>query len=165
MEKHKLRHSRFIGDGDTNTFKIVSESKPYGEGVATEKIGCVGHVQKRLGTRLGKLKASRKGTKLPDGKTLEGRGRLTDKVIDKLQTQYGTAIRANKNNLTKMRENVWAVYFYHLSTDDNPLHKFCTAKCPYKKAEARDELHTFKHKNSLTSAVMEAIKPIFKVLS
>ena len=64
-----------------------------------------------------------------------------------------------------MRENVWAVYFYHLSTDDNPLHKFCTAKCPYKKAEARDELHTFKHKNSLTSAVMEAIKPIFKDLS
>ena len=25
MEKHKLRYSRFIGDGDTNTFKVVSE--------------------------------------------------------------------------------------------------------------------------------------------
>ena len=87
MEKHKLRHSRFIGDGDTNTFKIVSESKPYGEVVAIEKIECLGHVPKRLGTRLRKLKASRKGTKLSDGKTLEGRGRLTDEVIDKLQKQ------------------------------------------------------------------------------
>ena len=109
VEKHKLRYSRFTGDGETNTFKVVSESKPYGEDAAIQKIECVGRVQKRLGTRLRKPKASRKGTKLSDGKALEDRGRLTDKMTDKRQTQYGIAMRANKNNLTKMRENVWAV--------------------------------------------------------
>ena len=53
---------------------------------------------------------------------------------------------------------------FHLSTDDNPLHNFCTANCPYnyKKAEARGELYEFKHKSSLPSAVIEVIKPIFK---
>ena len=28
VEKHKLKYSRFIGDGDTNIFRVVSESKP-----------------------------------------------------------------------------------------------------------------------------------------
>ena len=27
VEKHKLKYSRFIGDGDTNIFRVVSESK------------------------------------------------------------------------------------------------------------------------------------------
>ena len=63
VEKHKLKYSRFIGDGDTNIFRVVSESKPsyiyiYGEDVTIQKIECVGHVQKWLGTRLRKLKHS-----------------------------------------------------------------------------------------------------------
>ena len=37
VQKHKLSYSRLIGDGDTNTFKVVSESKPYGEDVAIQK--------------------------------------------------------------------------------------------------------------------------------
>ena len=162
---YKLRYTRFIGDGDTNTFKVVSEAKPYGDDVTIEKIECVGHVQKRMGTRLRKLKQSMKGQRLADGKTLFGKGRLTDSQIDKIQRQYGIAIRANKKNLVKMRENVWAVYFHKLSTDDNPLHNFCTANCPYKKAEAQNQQHLYKHKNSLPSAVMEAIKPVFKDLA
>ena len=70
------------------------ESKPYGN-VNIEKIECVGHVQKRM-----------KGQRLSDGKSLEGMGRLTDKQIDKIQNQYGNAIRRNKNNIEKMREHV-----------------------------------------------------------
>jgi hypothetical protein len=49
-----------------------------------EKLECVGNIQKRVSGRLRKLKTSHK-EKLSDGKTLGGRGRLTEKVINKLQ--------------------------------------------------------------------------------
>lgn len=78
---------------------------------------------------------------------------------------YGVAIRANKHNLAKMKENVWAIYFHKLSTDQNPLHNTCTVNCPYQKAKEEGKLHTFKHNNSLPAAVMEAIKPVFKDLA
>ena len=32
-----MRYTRFIGDGDTNTFKTVFDAKPYGDGVDIEK--------------------------------------------------------------------------------------------------------------------------------
>ncbi|CAB4044199.1 Hypothetical predicted protein [Paramuricea clavata] len=58
------------------------------------KLDCVGHVHKRMGSHLRELR--KKVTKLKDGKSVKGRKhRLTDKVIDKLQTYYGNAIRAN----------------------------------------------------------------------
>ena len=105
-QKYKLKYTRFIGDGDTNTFKKVSVAKPEGNAVEIEKLECVGHVQKRLGTRLRNLKLTMKGKKREEGKTLDGKGRLPDKAIDKMQTQFGNAIRANNYSLIKMRENV-----------------------------------------------------------
>ena len=59
-------------------------AQPYGPEVAVQKEECVGHVQKRLGTALRKLKADMKGKKLADGKPLGGQGRLSDATIDKL---------------------------------------------------------------------------------
>ena len=38
--------------------------------------------------------------KLKDGQGFEGKGRLTDPFIDKLQNYYGAAIRNNIRNLT-----------------------------------------------------------------
>lgn len=58
------------------------ESVPYGPGVEIKKLECVGHVQKRMGTRVRKLVKENKGTKLSDGKFVHGRGRLTDGEID-----------------------------------------------------------------------------------
>ena len=58
VEKNGLRYVSFIGDGDSSTFLTVSEAKPYGQDVCIEKKECVGHVQKRLGSRLRKLKSS-----------------------------------------------------------------------------------------------------------
>ncbi len=66
--------------------------KPYGKDVQIAKKECVGHVQKRLGTRLRKLKDSLKKQKLADGKPIGGRNRLTDKTVDTLQNYYGLAI-------------------------------------------------------------------------
>ena len=42
-----------------------------------EKLECVGHIQKRLGSRLRNLKHKMKGP-LADGKILRGKGRLTE---------------------------------------------------------------------------------------
>ncbi len=75
-ETRGLRYVQYPGDGDSPSFKKVCESKPY-YGVDTEKLECVGHVQKRCGTRLRRLKQDNKGIKLSDGKGLAGAGRLT----------------------------------------------------------------------------------------
>ncbi|GFW59718.1 uncharacterized protein TNCV_4718101 [Trichonephila clavipes] len=51
-----------------------------------------------MGNRLRKLKSFTGNKKLSDGKTIGGKGRLTDAIISKLTTFYGNAIRANSHN-------------------------------------------------------------------
>ena len=41
---------------------------------------------------------------------------MTDKVIDKLQSYYVNAIRANVTDLEKMKTAVWAIFFHSIST-------------------------------------------------
>ena len=48
-----------------------------------------------MGSRLTKLKSKLAKTKLSDGKTIGGHGRLTDAAISEIQTYYGLAIRRN----------------------------------------------------------------------
>ncbi|GFX93154.1 uncharacterized protein TNCV_4760331 [Trichonephila clavipes] len=94
------------GDGDSKTFLSITEKEPYGDSVPIEKIECVGHVQKQMGSRLRKLKALWGKKKLSHGKTIGGKGRLTDAIISKLTTFYGNAIRANSHNVNEMRQAV-----------------------------------------------------------
>ena len=117
-----------------------------------------------MGTRLRNLKKRMKGQKLSDGKSLEDRGRLTDKQIDKIQNQYGNAIRRNKNNIVKIREQVWAVYFHKLSFDAKPLHNLCSPNRPYGKAQAENKQHLYKHRGNLPAAVVDLIKRVFQDL-
>ncbi|GFW56718.1 uncharacterized protein TNCV_4067981 [Trichonephila clavipes] len=93
--------------------------------LALLKIECVGHVQKRMGTRLRKLKLVYSKKKLSDGKTIGGKGRLTDSLIDKLAHYYGNAIRCNFTSIKEMRKAIWAVWGHSCSTDDEPMHWFC----------------------------------------
>ena len=60
IEKNKLRYTSYIGDGDTSSFSEVVQSKPYGDDVEIDKKECVGHVQKRMGTRLRTLRINKK---------------------------------------------------------------------------------------------------------
>ena len=50
------KYNKYLGDGDSKGFMRVLESKPYGEDTNIEKLECIGHVQKRMGSRLRKLK-------------------------------------------------------------------------------------------------------------
>ena len=101
IEKNGLIYNKYLGDGDTSSFTEVVNSQPYANhgDIIPEKLECVGHVQKRLGTRLRNKIKSYKGTKTP----LSGRGKLTDKVINSMQNYYGIAIRDNKNELYAMK--------------------------------------------------------------
>ncbi|GFU29929.1 uncharacterized protein TNCV_1687011 [Trichonephila clavipes] len=73
-EDHRmLRYTDYYGDGDSKAFDAMEDI--YGKDSVT-KLECIGHIQKRVGTRLRKLKAEIKDS---------GKGKLTDGLINKLQ--------------------------------------------------------------------------------
>jgi hypothetical protein len=166
VEKYNVRYINYLGDGDSKSYISVVAEKPYGDTVVN-KLECVGHIQKRMGARLRRLKNQMKGVKLSDGLPLSGRNRLTDTCIDQLQTYYGLAIRRNTHDYKCMQKAVWATFFHRKSTDENPMHEMCPdgedSWCRYKKAIATNQ--HFSHKNSLPEAVMDTIKPIYRELS
>ncbi|GFT50909.1 uncharacterized protein TNCV_1195111, partial [Trichonephila clavipes] len=141
---HNLRCTQYLGDGNSKAYKAVLESKPYKD-VNIEKLECVGHVEKRMGTRLSALKLKLKGKKLEDKKSLGGRNRLTDAEIDKLQRYYGLAIRNNSGNLSAMKQAIWAIFFHKISTDLNPQHGLCPlgddSWCGYNRSKLKEADH------------------------
>ena len=48
----------FIGDGDSKAYYEVVKANPYGDRYPVNKCECLGHIQKRVGSRLRKLKKS-----------------------------------------------------------------------------------------------------------
>ena len=70
VEKHGVRYSEFYGDGDSKSFHSVKNIYPE---MTISKLECIGHVQKRVGTHLRRLKKTTKG--------LGGKGKLTDHTV------------------------------------------------------------------------------------
>lgn len=66
-----VRYLEYLGDGDSKGFAAVNEKKIYGEDIEISKLECIGHVEKRMGTRLITMKGLKK--ELADGKTLGGK--------------------------------------------------------------------------------------------
>ncbi|GFS99378.1 uncharacterized protein TNCV_1601831 [Trichonephila clavipes] len=102
----------------TAAFTIV-ENKVYGDHCSVEKLECIGHVMKSMGTRLRRLKTKMRGQKLSDGKPLCGRNRLTEAEKAYLQAYYGLAIRRNLSSVKDMQQAIWAIFLHKLSTDEN----------------------------------------------
>lgn len=164
MEKHGVKYEKYIGDGDSKTFKAILTEDPYDGDPTVVKKECVGHVQKRMGSRLRKVKKENKGI---GGK---GTGKLTDKLISELTTYYGLAIRRHPKSLEEMKKAVWATYFHKVSTDENPQHQNCptgeSSWCTYQKAVAQGNVDDFKHNyDPLNPKIAEAIKPVYEALS
>ncbi|GFV86746.1 uncharacterized protein TNCV_3964761 [Trichonephila clavipes] len=134
---HNLKYSNYIGDGDTKTFNAFSENKPYGGDHLIQKIECVGHVQKRMGTRLRKLKLEYSKKKLSDGKTIDGK-------CGKPFGLFGVILAAlMMNRCTPTNPNTWCKY----------------------NAAINNNLQNYKHKPSVAKAVRDVIKPVFADLS
>lgn len=77
----RVRYRYYLGDGDSAAFPTVIRENLYGPDCPIEKLECVSHVRKRMGTRLRKLKLKIGKTALSDGKKIDGRGRLTNSII------------------------------------------------------------------------------------
>lgn len=165
---YNVRYLEYLGDGDTIAYKSVYEAKPYGPDVDINRIECVGHVQKRMGSRLMSVRCKTKNL-LADGKKLTGKNRLTELAVKKLQIFYGLAIRRNENNLNGMKQAVWAIYFHVMSTNDNPTHELCPKDentwCKYNKAKMDNLLYDHTNHFHLPSSIMEVLKPTFRALS
>ena len=167
LDKNNLRYVSYNGDGDTSYFNEVNNSKPYGDFEIIKK-ECVGHVQKRLGTRLKTLRTTLNCKILSDGKTISGRGRLTDKVINSMQNYYGMGIRENSIELFAMRKSVTATLMHNTNFDDpEARHRYCPKNidnwCKYQKDILIGEKTDKDHVN-LPVAIKKEVEPIFKNL-
>ena len=162
-ESRGVRYTTFIGDGDSKSYKSVCDASPYGPGVSISKEECVGHIQKRVGTNLRKLKKELSGKKLADGLAIGGRGRLTDDQIDQLQAYYGIAIRGHQNDLQGMARAIWASVLHCVSLDDEHRHQHCPpgaeSWCKWQRHQAGGPEH--QSHQSLPTAVFDAIKPVY----
>ncbi|KYM99392.1 hypothetical protein ALC62_09895 [Cyphomyrmex costatus] len=96
MDKYQIKYKRYIGDGDSKTFKSVSEAMIY------EKL--------RMGTRLRNAKKNN---------NIGGKGaeKLTDKIINDLNTYYGLVIRRNPKSVEEMKNAIWATFDHKRSTN------------------------------------------------
>ena len=159
VELHNLRYTEFYGDGDSKSFSRIKNIYQ-DAGILVEKKECIGHVQKRVGTALRKLKR--------DNPSLGGRGKLTDSLIDKLQNYYGIAIRSNVGNLAGMKKAIHASLMHCASSEACPLHDHCptgnASWCKYQKDKANHK-NLFKHGPGLSLPVIAKLKPEYIRLS
>lgn len=158
IEKYNTRYTEYIGDGDSKSFNSIEYTY---EGVTVTKKECVGHVQKRVGTRLRNLKKSVKG--------LSGRGKLTDSMIDRLQNYYGIAIRDNVGNLEAMKKAILASFFHVSSSKKNQWHNYCPTGekswCGFQKDIALGTTDYVPGPGLPMSIVLKYIKPVYADLS
>ena len=164
IEKHGLIYNQYLGDGDTSSYKEVVKSNPYEKySIIPEKLECVGHVQKRLGTRLRNLVKEYKGTLTP----LSGKGKLTKKNINSMQNYYGMAIRSNKNAIYSMKKSILAILWHCTEFDDDKYrHQFCptgsASWCKYKKLETNV---TYRPNINFAMWIHLILRPVFLELS
>ena len=159
VELHNMQYTEYYGDGDSNSFSRVQDVHQ-DSGITVEKKECIGHVQKRVGTALRKLKRQNPG--------LGGKGKLTDGTIDKLQNYYGIAIRANVGNLAGMKKAIHASLMHCASSESRPLHDHCpagsTSWCKYQKDRA-NRTKLYKHGPGLPLEVIAKLKTEYARLS
>ena len=116
VELHNLRYTEFYRDGDNKSYNRVKGVCGV-DVIEVEKMECIGHVQKRVGTALRKLKHDNPG--------LGGKGKPTHSKIDKLQNYYGIVIRSNVGNVPGMKKAIHASLMQCASSEARKLHDHC----------------------------------------
>jgi len=166
VSKRSLRYTTYVGDGDSSSFASVREEclNKFGPSYTVTKEECQGHVQKRMGSALKELKRKSGKTKLDDGKTMGGKGRLTERIMDKIQNSYGYAIRGNSDK-DSMKNAIMAVLKHTVIDEGLPLdqqHALCPRDrwCRYWK----DPVNYSQH-NRLPPVFYKLLLPIFERLS
>ena len=169
VAKYNLRYTKYLGDGDSSSFSKIVESKPYGQDFIIKKLECIGHIQKRIGSRLRQLKIDHKGKKLTDGKGIAGKGRLTDSAINKPQNYFGIAIRSNTDSVYAMKKCIFASLFHNSMLEVEKRHRFCPrgkdSWCIWQKEMAEEKDSVFEPQLSLPEAIFEVLLPVYKDLT
>jgi hypothetical protein len=172
-----LTYSHYLGDGDSKGHLAVKKADPYKGRVEVKKLECINHVAKRMGTRLRNLVSRFRVQKCKDGKPLGGKGRMTDKLINKLQGYYGQAFReavafkgTQEQKYQHLHKTIWRAYYHHCSTDQNPHHTFCPegslenpSWCKFNQAKVTGEKYT--HKETLPPAVTSEMQKVYRDLT
>ena len=179
MEKYKLRYTEYLGDGDTKSYHDVVKSDPY-NGREVKKLECIGHIQKRVGARLLKMRKNGDFKDLYDGDDEIENGkskkrkrkalRLTDKDINKLQNYYGIAMRSSTGETIWQLKKAIAAAFYHCcdasSLEDR--HQFCPKSelswCKYQ-SDIVNGTTIYKNKPGVHVKLRKLLKPVFMNLS
>ena len=123
------------------------------------KSECVGHVEKRMGSRFRNVQKTQK---------LGGKGKLTEVFIFKKKIKYyGSAIRNNSDSVENMQNAVMVTYYNLCLTDDIPRHENCPSGeeswCKYRVAEATGKEYT--HPPPFHPDVQKYTLPIYQDLS
>ena len=146
----KLYYTSFYGDGDSKSYSAVKEF--YGPKKPVKKFECIGHYQKRIGSRLRKLRKEN---------NLGGRGRLTGNTIDVLQNYFGIALRQNVSDLDAMIKATMAS-FYHVAGCHDKCPKTSDSWCQYQ-LDQRNFTKKYKEK-LLPLDVRKHILPVYNDL-
>ena len=127
IDKDNLRYDQFLRDRDSKSFPAIKNTYT---GIKVQKLECVGHVQKRVGTRLSQFEEEYQEYWWE---------RKPTNMIDRLQNYYGIAIRSNKGDLQSMKKAVYASYLHVASLTKNNWHDHCPdgqkSWCMYKKRQ------------------------------
>ena len=165
VQLHGFRYSEMLGDRNAKTNARLLQEDPY-DGRPIEKLVCVSHVTKRLGTALKNLVEKKKAQGgISGGGGGGGRGKLTEIRTKELTNYYGRAIRDNSGNLEAMKTAVWASFFHTISCDESHCHDCCpkgsSSWCFHQQAIA-DNVPPCPHGRPLPSGVDQALKPIYE---
>ena len=154
LETYNVQYTGFYGDGDSKAFTEVKDM--YGPDTVT-KYECIGHYQKRVGSRLRKLKKRVKGLK-----------ELNDSTIDKLQNYFGIALRENCTTVKKMSDAILVSFFHVASSEGRKFHSYYKKSsdswCQYQKDVCNGtNLHV--DGPGLSNKVIMHVKPIYQDLA
>ena len=146
-----------LSDGDSVAYKAICDAGFY----PVEKLECLNHCDKRMGTAL------RKKAKEAH---LGGRryGSLTANACNSLQSYYRTAITQNLGNAESMKKAIWASFLHCSSSDEEPKHENCptglNSWCFYNRAIAAGQCPP-SHKDHvgtpLSKDVAKSVRPIY----
>ena len=136
----------------------------YGEAYPVIKEECTGHVQKRMGGGLHKLKRKRRGQKLSDGKGVGGTGRLTEGMIDRIQN-------IQNSDIDSMKKAINAILHHMIKDDTMSLvqqHMYCPRHSKTWCKFWLDKLHdkgTYNESSRLPTVFKAELHPLFDRLS
>ena len=147
VDLNDMRYTIFISDGDSSAYKSVKHLDIY-DGKEIVKDECINYVQKRLRSRLRKLKKESYRSvpgKMKRVSTKVGKGKLTDDVIDRLASYFGISLLSCIGKpIVFMKKRIMAGFLHVTSTDENPQHQFCpqgdNTYCFYNKATGKGEV-------------------------